>query len=144
MGLCTSSGTLLRSLAWGGGLGLLCVCALIFYSALRYGEVRFSLTVLGDISRITYFVVAPFQEVLAKSVMYYSFELCFDRAHPHLANALSALTFGLFHVVYGAPMMLAAMLLSLITGWIFQKYRCVWGCAAAHFAVGFFCDLFAL
>jgi membrane protease YdiL (CAAX protease family) len=88
-------------------------------------------------------LVAPLQEVLAKSVMYYSFELCFERRHPHLVNAMAALTFGLFHVVYGAQMMLVSMALSLITGWIFQKYRCVWGCAAAHFAVGLFYDLFS-
>lgn len=144
MGLCTSPGTLLRSLAWGGGLGLLFVCALIFYSALRYGEVRFSLTVLGDISRITYFVVAPFQEVLAKSVMYYSFELVFEERHPHLANVMSAVTFGAFHVAYGIRMMLLAMALSLITGWIFQKERSVWGCAVAHFACGFFPACFGL
>ena len=91
----------------------------------------------GDISRATYILVAPLQEVLGKSAMYYSFELCFDRAHPHLANGLCAVTFALFHAVYGPRMMLLAALLSLVTGWLFQKYRCVWGCSAVHFALGF-------
>jgi len=144
MGLIVPRALLFRSLALGGAAALGAIGALCLLLPLLGGAPLSAMLSRGDISRVTYVLVAPLQEVLAKSVMYYSFELCFDRAHPHLANALSALTFGLFHVVYGAPMMLAAMLLSLITGWIFQKYRCVWGCAAAHFAVGFFCDLFAL
>ncbi|MBQ8339549.1 MAG: CPBP family intramembrane metalloprotease [Clostridia bacterium] len=144
MGICTPPGVLLRSLAWGMGLGLSFVCALAGYTALRYGEVRFSLTLWGDISRTTYFLVAPFQEILAKSVMYYSFELVLEERHPHLANLMTALTFGAFHVVYGIRMMLLAMALSLVTGWVFQRERSVWGCAVAHFACGFFPACFGL
>ena len=143
MGIVVPRALLFRSLALGGVAALGGIAVLCAVLPLLGGAPLSSLFVKGDVSRVTYILVAPLQEVLAKSVMYYSFELCFDRRHPHLANGLSALSFGLFHVVYGAPMMLAAMALSLITGWIFQKYRCVWGCAAAHFAVGFFCDCFA-
>ena len=144
MGLVVPRPLLFRSLALGGAAalgGILFLCVLL---PLLGGAPLSALLRRGDISRVTYVLVAPLQEVLAKSVMYYSFELCFDRRHPHLANAVSALTFGLFHVVYGAQMTLVSMALSLATGWIFQKYRCVWGCAAAHFAVGFFYDLFAI
>lgn len=144
MGIIVPRTLLFRSLALGlvaalGGILLLCVLL-----PLLGGAPLSALWTQGDVSRATYVLVAPLQELLAKSVMYYSFELCFDRRHPHLANALSALTFGLFHVVYGARMMLVSMALSLVTGWIFQKYRCVWGCAAAHFSVGFFYDLFSM
>ncbi len=144
MGLAVPRVLLFRSLALGGVAALGGIFFLgVLFTALG-GAPLWTLYVQGDISRVTYVLVAPLQEVLAKSVMYYSFELCFEHRHPHLANALSALTFGLFHVVYGAQMMLAAMALSLATGWIFQKYRCVWGCAAAHLAVGLFYDCFAL
>ena len=144
MGIAVAPRTLLRSLAWGGGVGLLFLGLLAAYSFLRVGEVRFSLPVWGDISRTTYFLVAPFQEILAKSVMYYSFELVFEERHPHLANLMSAITFGAFHVAYGIRMMLLATALSLVTGWIFQRERCVWGCAVAHFACGFFPACFGL
>ena len=138
MGILVPKGLLLRSLAVGGGIALLFVI-LLYTVATVFGETpRFTLAVRGDISRVTYILVAPLQEVLSKSVMYYSFELCLDKSHPHLTNMLCALTFAVFHVVYGLQMMLLAMALSLITGWIFHRLRCVWGCAVIHFALGFF------
>ncbi len=142
MGILVPPSLLFRSLALGMGAALPIIAAGAIALPLLHGAPLATLFVAGDISRITYVLVAPLQEVLAKSVMYYSFELCFERRHPQLANLLCALVFGLFHVVYGAPMMLLSMALSLLTGWIFQKYRCVWGCAAAHFAIGLFYDCF--
>ena len=138
MGILTDGATLRRSLALGGGVLALTLSGLFVVGRLQGGDPLFSLHVTGDISRITYIFVAPLQEVLAKSVMYYSFELVFEEKHPQLANLMSALTFGAFHVVYGIRMMLLAMALSLVTGWIFQHERAVWGCAVAHFACGFF------
>lgn len=137
MGILVPKRVLFRSLALGGGTALCLVALLAGASFLLYGNVSFSLHVRGDIARITYFAVAPLQEVLAKSVMLYSFEAVFGGKHPHLANLMSALTFGAFHVVYGIRMMVLAMLLCLITGWIFHRVRCVWGCALTHFAFGF-------
>ena len=130
-------------MALGLGVALLVIGIPSTLLTLWRGAPLSAFFVKGNVSRLTYFLVAPLQEILAKGVMYYCFELCFERRHAHLANLLTALVFGLFHVVYGAPMMLLSMALSLITGWIFQKYRCVWGCAAAHFAIGFFYDCFA-
>lgn len=138
MGILVPKRVLFRSLALGGGVGLVFVAALATVAELTAGNIHFSWHVLGDISRMTYFAVAPFQEILAKSVMFYSFELVFDKKHPHVANLLSALTFGTLHVVYGIEMMLAAMALSLVTGWIFMRERAVWGCAVTHFCCGFF------
>ena len=138
MGIFVPRSTLFRSLALGSLTALLFLSGLAVHRLIFTGSIPFSRHVAGDISRYTYFLVAPFQEILAKSVMLYSFELIFDRRHPHLANLMSALTFGAFHVVYGIRMMLLSMLLSLITGWIFHRERCVWGCAVAHFACGFF------
>lgn len=138
MGIIPTRSVFFRSLALGGGVALAFVGMLLASRAATGERITFSWYVLGDISRVTYFLVAPFQEILAKSVMYYSFELVFEKRHPHLANAMSALTFGAFHVVYGIRMMLLAMALSLVTGWIFQRERSVWGCAVAHFACGFF------
>lgn len=138
MGIVTPKRTLLRSLALGSGIALavFCICAAI--AAVRGADPLFSWHVREDISRITYIFVAPLQEILAKSVMYYSFELCFGQKHPHVVNLMSALTFGIFHVAYGIEMMLPAMALTLLTGWLFHRVRCVWGCAVAHFALGFF------
>lgn len=144
MGIAVPFGLLWRSLVLGLGVALLAIAVGIVGLPLVYGAPLPALFVKGDISRATYFLVAPLQEVLAKGVMYYSFELCLERRHPQLANLLAALCFGIFHVVYGAPMMLLSMALSLTTGWIFQKYRCVWGCAVAHFAIGFFYDCFTV
>lgn len=138
MGILVPRGVLFRSLAVGGAISLGFTLLLATVAALVGKTPLFSLAVRGDISRVTYVLVAPMQEVLSKSVMYYSFELCLEGKHPHLTNLLCALTFAVFHVVYGLQMMLLAMALSLITGWIFQHIRCVWGCAVIHFALGFF------
>ena len=138
MGIVTDRKTLFRSLALGGAvaLGVFAFCAAV--GSIKGLDPLFSWNVRGDISRVTYIVVAPLQEILAKSVMYYGFELCFGREHPHITNLMSVLTFGIFHVAYGIDMMLPAMALTLVTGWIFHRFRCVWGCALAHFAFGFF------
>lgn len=138
MGIIVPRLRLFRSLLLGAAVGLLFLGALALIQLFKTGDLAFSWHIRGDISRITYFLVAPFQEVLAKSVMLYSFELVFEKKHPVLALFMSALTFGAFHVVYGIRMMLLAMLLSFITGLIFYRERCVWGCAVAHFACGFF------
>ncbi|MBE6702721.1 MAG: CPBP family intramembrane metalloprotease [Ruminococcaceae bacterium] len=138
MGIVTDGKTLLRSLSLGGGIALLLVGVLAAIGSLRGTDPLFSWHIAGDISRATYFLVAPLQEILAKSVMYYSFELCLGREHPFRVVLLSAFVFGIFHVVYGIQMMLLSMLLTLLTGWMFHRVRCVWGCALAHFAFGFF------
>ena len=135
MGIRVPARVFWRSLALGGGVSL-AVAAGLFLMARAQPEYAFSWHVRGDISRATYFLVAPFQEILGKSVMLYSFELVTGRRGP-LATVLSALTFGMFHVVYGVHMMLLSMLLMLLTGWLFHRERCVWGCAVAHFACGF-------
>ncbi len=144
MGIVTDKKTLFRSLALGGCIAL----AVLGFSAatglLRHNDPLFSWHVSGDISRVTYFLVAPMQEILAKSVMYYSFELCFGREHPVLIIFMCALTFGIFHVAYGIRMMLLAMALTVLTGVMFRRVRCVWGCALAHFALGFFPVCFGL
>ena len=137
MGIVTSRKTLFRSLAVGGAVALFVFCALAAASKILCGFPSFSWYVRGDISRVTYFLVAPLQEILAKSVMYYSFELCFGRDRPVLIVLMSAAVFGIFHVVYGIRMMLLAMALTVLTGWMFRRVRCVWGCALAHFALGF-------
>ena len=144
MGIVVPRGTLFRSLALGGGVALFAVGLLAAVGALRGADPLFSLHVSGDISRVTYILVAPLQEVLAKSVMYYSFERCLGREHPWRVILLCALVFGVFHVVYGIRMMLLAMALTLLTGWMFRRVRCVWGCALTHFALGFFPACFGL
>ncbi len=135
MGIVVPARVLLRSLALGGGVAAVVTAGLLF-AARGQPEHAFSWHVTGDIARATYFLVAPFQEILGKSVMLYGFEIVTGRRGA-LSVLLSALTFGIFHVVYGIRMMLLSMLLMLLTGWMFHRERCVWGCAAAHFACGF-------
>ena len=142
MGIVTSRKTLLRSLSLGGAVALFVLFALAAAARISHSNPLFSLHVKGDVSRATYFLVAPLQEILSKSVMYYSFELCFGKKHPFLIIFMSAVTFGIFHVVYGIRMMLLAMGLSVLTGWMFCRVRCVWGCALTHFALGFFPSCF--
>ena len=136
MGIVVPRRVLFRSLAAGGGVALLVFVGL-FLLARGRADFAFSWHIRGDIARGTYFAVAPFHAVLGKSGMLYSFELVTGRRGA-AATLLSALAFGVFHVVYGIKIMLLSMLLMLLTGFLFHRERCVWGCALAHFACGFF------
>ena len=138
MGIVVKAKTLFRSLAEGLFVGSVFLLILLVMRPVLGVNAPFSWHVPGDVSRATYFVVAPLQEILAKSAMLYSFELVFEKRHPRLAVCMSALVFGAFHVVYGIKMMLLAAALSIVTGVMFCRNRCVWGCAVAHFACGFF------
>lgn len=144
MGIVTDKRTLLRSLAMGSTVALIAIAFFAAAGWLRSITPLFSWHVTGDISRLTYFLVAPLQEILAKSVMYYGFEIALGRDRPALVIFMCALTFGIFHVAYGIRMMLLAMALSVITGVMFHRVRCVWGCALTHFALGFFPICFGL
>ena len=138
MGIVTDRRTLLCSLALGGGIALTVLGGCAVLGTLRGSDPFFSFRFREDFSQVTYAFVVPVQEILAKSVMYYSFEMVLGEEHPVLVVGLTALVFGIFHVVYGFSMMLLAMALSVLTGWMFRRVRCVWGCALAHFACGFF------
>jgi hypothetical protein len=144
MGIITDKKTLLCSLSLGGAVALAAFGGCAALSALKGLPLSFSFRFQEDFSQVTYFFVVPIQEILAKSVMYYSLELCLGREHPHRVNLLSALIFGVFHAAYGPEMMLLSMALTLLTGWLFRRFRCVWGCALAHFAFGFFPVCFGL
>lgn len=144
MGIVPDKKTLFCSLSLGGGIALAVFLGCALLGVLKGGELSFSFRFGEDFSQVTYFFVVPIQEILAKSVMYCGFERCFGTEHPHIVNWLSALTFAVFHVAYGIEMMLPAMALTLLTGWLFRRFRCVWGCALAHFAFGFFPVCFGL
>ncbi len=142
MGIVTSRKTLFASLRLAFVLTLAMLGVLLIAAQLFPTTPFFSWRLKEDISRVTYFFSAPIQELLAKSVMYYSFELCFGREHPVLITLMCTLVFGMFHVVYGIRMMLLAMALTVLTSWMFHRHRCVWGCALVHFTFGFFPDCF--
>ena len=137
MGIVTSPACTLTSLGIAAALSAAFLAALAVGRLLTGAPLTFSWHIRGDISRFTYFMVAPLQEILAKSVLLYGLELALPR-HPRAANLLAALTFAALHVVYGIGMMAAALALSLITGILFQKKRSVWGPALLHFVCGFF------
>ena len=137
MGILPPPATLMDSLTASSLLSTCFLAALIAYRLLAGLPLSFSWHVMGDIPRLTYFLVAPFQEILSKSVLLYGLEIALEN-RPRTANLLAALTFAALHVVYGIGMMLAALALSLITGAMFQKHRSVWGPALLHFICGFF------
>ena len=137
MGIHCPPATLTDSLTVGSLLSTCFLVALIVFRLLAGFPLTFSWHIRGDISRLTYFLVAPFQEILSKSVLLYGLEIALEN-RPHTANFLAALTFAALHVVYGFGMMLAALALSLITGAMFQRHRSVWGPALLHFICGFF------
>ena len=137
MGILCPPATLVDSLTVGSLLSTCFLAVLIAYRLLAGLPLSFSWHVLGDISRLTYFLVAPFQEILSKSVLLYGLEIALEN-HKRTANFLAALTFAALHVVYGIGMMLAALALSLVTGAMFQRHRSVWGPALLHFICGFF------
>lgn len=137
MGIVSPLDHTIESLTWGALLSSLFLAALLAFRLLTGLPLTFFWHIQGDISRLTYFLVAPLQEILSKSVLLYGLELALTN-RPRTANLLAALSFAALHVVYGIGMMLAALALSLVTGALFQKTRSVWGGALLHFVCGFF------
>ena len=50
---------------------------------------------------------------------------------------MTALFFFVLHMGYDLPMMIGAAAMCVITGYVYEKTRSIWGSSLLHFVVGF-------
>ena len=139
-----------KSLVHGGwwllGIGTLCLLGRL---ALAIPYPQINTRPLVDLQlevkfRWLYLGTAFVQEFLAKCVMQEKMRQLLHNARPSLVIAACSLVFVVLHGGYSDVFMLAAGGLNFVTGWIYEKDRCVWSAVLIHFACGFFPRMFGI
>ena len=77
------------------------------------------------------------QEIYIKLVIQDNFSEAFDRKHMHMTVWVTAFFFFIIHFQYPVYYMTGAMVLCMITGYLFEKYPSIWGPILIHFVIGF-------
>lgn len=88
-------------------------------------------------TRWLYLLVVIIQEFLSKGLLQEKFKELFGPGHLHLSIWACGISFFMFHFGYPLYFMAGAALLSVVTGYIYEKDRCIWGCVLIHFCLGF-------
>lgn len=92
---------------------------------------------VGTIADVFYPLTAILQEFLARGVMQESLKRIFTGKYAGvLSIVVSALIFGVLHIAYGLPYMLASTLLLGTLGILYHKQGNIWGLAIIHYVLG--------
>ena len=139
-----------QSLVHGGwwllGIASLCLLARLAL-ATPYPQINTRPLVdlqLGVKFRWLYLGTVVVQEYLAKCVMQEKMRQLMHTPRPWLVITACSLVFMILHGGYSDIFMLAAGGLNLVTGWMYEKDRCVWSAVLIHFACGFFPRTFGI
>ena len=91
----------------------------------------------GSVADIFYPLTVILQEFLARGVMQESLRRIFTgKRAEFLAILVSALVFGVLHIAYGFPFMMAASLLLGVMGVLYRKQGNIWGLCIIHYVLG--------
>ena len=88
-------------------------------------------------TRWFYPVSIVLQEIFIKAVVQDNFSEAFERKHMHMTVWITALFFFIIHVQYPLYYMTGALVLCMITGYLYEKYPSIWGPVLIHFVIGF-------
>ena len=92
---------------------------------------------LWEHTRWFYPVSAILQEFFVKGITEDNITASSDKYNKHFSVWMTALFFFVLHMGYDLPMMFGAAALCVITGYIYEKTRSIWGSVLLHFVVGF-------
>lgn len=88
-------------------------------------------------SRKYYLLIAVVQEFLAKAVLQENMERLVGEDKVFLSIFYSSLILGIYHMGYPLYYMIFSVVLGMITGYVYKKDKCIWGCVLIHFCLGF-------
>ncbi len=89
------------------------------------------------ISYITYLLVAPMQEFIARGAMQGSLSLLLPGKHSGLMAVLvTSFLFGALHMSHSVALSVSALLTSLLWGWLYERHKTLVGVSISHFLVG--------
>ena len=92
---------------------------------------------IGTFADVIYPFTVVLQEFLARGVMQENLNRIFTGKYAgFLSIVVSALVFGVLHIAYGFPYMLAASLLLGILGILYHKQGNIWGLCIIHYVLG--------
>lgn len=92
---------------------------------------------VGTVADIFYPLTVILQEFLARGVMQESLRRIFTgKRAEFLAILVSSLVFGVLHIAYGFPFMVAASLLLGVMGVLYRKQGNIWGLCIIHYVLG--------
>lgn len=92
---------------------------------------------VGTFADVIYPFTVVLQEFLARGVMQENLNRIFVGKYAGLLSILvSALVFGVLHIAYGLPYMLAAALLLGVLGVFYHKQGNIWGLCIIHYVLG--------
>lgn len=90
-----------------------------------------------DFSYVTYIVVAPLQEFIARGTVQSTLERLFDGRHRGFwAILVTSFLFGALHVYSSIPLAVSCVLSSWLWGWMFHRQRTLVGVSLCHFLIG--------
>lgn len=88
-------------------------------------------------SYVTYIMVAPLQEFIARGTVQGSLQRLFaGRYSTFLAIVVTSFLFGSLHVVSSLHLALAALLTGFIWGWMYSRQKNLVGVSLSHFLIG--------
>lgn len=88
-------------------------------------------------TRKYYLLIAFVQEFLAKAVMQENMDRLVGEDNTFLSITICSLILIIFHTGYPLYYMIFAGILGMVTGYIYKKDKCIWGCVIIHFCLGF-------
>lgn len=92
---------------------------------------------VGTFADVIYPLTVVLQEFLARGVMQENLNRIFTGKYAGLLSiVVSALVFGVLHIAYGLPYMLAASLLLGVMGIFYHKQGNIWGLCIIHYVLG--------
>ncbi|MGO0062874.1 cyclic nucleotide-binding domain-containing protein [Brevibacillus fluminis] len=97
---------------------------------------------LFDWTYVTYLVVAPLQEFIARGVLQSSIERLIARGNQVLwAVLVTSIIFGAMHLHTSVKLAVAAILTSWLWGWMYTRHRNIVGVGLSHFIIGNYAGL---
>lgn len=92
---------------------------------------------VGTFASVIYPFTVILQEFLARGVMQENLKRIFSGKYAGVMSiVVSSLIFGVLHIAYGLPFMLAAVLLLGVLGVFYQKQGNIWGLCIIHYVLG--------
>ena len=80
---------------------------------------------------------AVLQELFVKGIVEDNITASCKRYNKHFSVWMTALFFFVLHMGYNLPMMFGAAVLCVVTGYLYEKNKSVWGSILIHFVIGF-------
>ena len=80
---------------------------------------------------------AVLQELFVKGIVEDNITASCKKYNKHFSVWMTALFFFVLHMGYNLPMMFGAAVLCVVTGYLYEKNKSVWGSILIHFVIGF-------